>query len=245
MGAASLFFALNPEEARLSDTNSHLVRAYQGLAKDVDRVVSRLKTYANNHAHQPCATFEMARQQNPDQIATDAAHAAWFFYLNRAAFNGLWRVNRKGMFNAPIGDATSKQIMNSERELRLRNCSIRLRKAEISCRDFSHVVETASEGDLVYFDPPYLPRKVEGGDVRKCFEHYTKDGFSFDQHVKLRNIALELKQKGVHVMMTNSDSWATRELYSVSDFALRSLKVRDSVAAKSTSRVVRRDLLIT
>jgi DNA adenine methylase len=136
---------------------------------------------------------------------TDAEVAAWFIYLNKVGFNGLYRVNRKNRFNVPFGRHKNPTICDAPT---LRACSAALASATLEKADFASAVERAVAGDLVYFDPPYVPLSVTSS-----FTSYTSDGFGYDDQVRLRDLALELKRRGVHVLLSNSSAVLVRDLY--------------------------------
>src|SRR5260221_4664986 len=139
-------------------------------------------------------------------LSDDDAHvAAWFIYLNRTCFNGLYRVNKSGTFNVPFGRYQNPKICDADL---LRRCSASLKGVGLHTEDFANVRERAKRGDLVYFDPPYVPLSVTSS-----FTSYTSAGFGMDAQVRLRDVAVELCARGVHVGLSNSSAQAVRELY--------------------------------
>lgn len=199
VGGGALFFAMRPERAVLSDVNLRLVRTWKGVRDHVDQVVRLLKTYPHDKSF-----FLSMREQNID-AGTDAEVAAWFIYLNKTGYNGLYRVNKKNGFNVPFGAFKNPAICD---ESNLRACSAALRGAQIECADFALAAERAVEGDFVYFDPPYVPLSATSR-----FTSYTADGFGPEDQERLRNVALKLKEEGVHVLLSNSGAGFVRSLY--------------------------------
>ena len=229
VGGGAMYFALAPTRATLNDGNARLVRTYRGLAHDVEAVISTLDDYPLNKDF-----FLELRKKPIDDCAHLVEVACWLIYLNRTAFNGLYRVNKSGGFNVPWG----KYKMIKFNEERLRECAALLQSAKLLEGDFMYACDDAERGDLVYFDPPYVPVK-EG----ESFTSYTKDGFGLDDQVRLRDHAVALKERGVQVMITNSNTKTVRELYR-DGFKIHRLTARGSVAASSKSRGERIDLLI-
>jgi DNA adenine methylase len=131
--------------------------------------------------------------------------AAWFIYLNRTGYNGLYRVNRRNRFNVPFGRYDRPTICD---EPTLRACSGALAGAKLVVGDFERVVAQAKQRDFVYFDPPYVPLSVTSS-----FTSYTSSGFGLEGQTRLRDVALELKQRGVSVLLSNSSSPLVRERY--------------------------------
>jgi DNA adenine methylase len=227
VGGGAVFFALSPRNAVLSDSNQRLVRCYTGIKNQVDDVISLLSGYKRNRRF-----FEVMRRRNVD-AASDAEVAAWFIYLNKMGFNGLYRVNSKNRFNVPFGDNKNAQICDEEN---LRACSRALADAEINCEDFEKVGDRARPNDLVYFDPPYVPLSATS-----YFTAYTADRFTGEDQIRLRNLALRLKEKGVHVLLSNSSSAA--ELYS-KDFSVIEVLAARAVNSKAERRGKITELLI-
>ena len=230
LGGGAVFFELSPLRAFLSDSNERLVRSYRGIKNDVDGVIHLLKGYKRNRRF-----FLKMRKADIDR-ATDAEVAAWFIFLNKTGFNGLYRVNSKNRFNVPYGDNKNAHICDEDN---LMACHRALANAEIAHEDFSKVLERAVPGDLVYFDPPYVPLSATS-----YFTSYTAKGFTNEDQIRLRDIALELKKKGVHVILSNSSS--ARSLYEEhgNDFSLSRVLAARAVNSRADRRGKITELLI-
>jgi DNA adenine methylase len=202
VGGGALFFHLVPKRARLSDTNQRLIRAYQGIQSACEEVIELLEEHRAKHKR---AYFHAQRRRDIDREPNDAAVAAWFVYLNRTAYNGLYRVNSKNQFNVPFGRYENPAIVDADR---LRACSRALQRTVLAVEDFEAVLDHAKSGDFVYFDPPYVPLS----DTAK-FTSYTRNGFGPIDQERLRDTALALKRRKVRILISNSDSVAVRELY--------------------------------
>lgn len=199
VGGGALFFALQPARAVLSDVNRRLVRSYVAVRDDVDAVVKLLKTYRYDKKF-----FLNVRSERIDG-KSDVEVAAWLIYLNRTCFNGLYRVNRRNEFNVPFGKYANPTICD---EANLRACSEALNDVTIAHEPFEKVLKRAVPGDVVYFDPPYLPISATSS-----FTGYSADGFGVRDHERLRDVARQLKACGVHVLLSNSAAPAIRDLY--------------------------------
>lgn len=199
VGGGALFFELAPKAAVLADANRRLIRTYIGVRDSVEEVIARLRDYPHDEKF-----FYDLRDKNVDS-GTDAEMAAWFIYLNKIGFNGLYRVNRQNRFNVPFGRHRNPNICDAPT---LRACSAALAGTELLVADFEAAVEKAEAGDLVYFDPPYVPLSVTSS-----FTLYTSDGFGADAQRRLRDVALRLKKRGVHVLLSNSSAGFVRDLY--------------------------------
>ncbi len=229
-GSAALFFHLMPARAFLSDTNERLIRTYLGLKSDVEGVIELLRGYEHTREF-----FNELRAKDVD-AGTDTEVAAWFIYLNKTGYNGLYRVNSKNRFNVPFGDYKRPNFCD---EPRLRDCAARLEHVDIRVEDFETAASRAKKGDLVYFDPPYVPLSATSS-----FTRYTKDGFDNEAQVRLRDLAVSLKKRGVHVRISNSSAQAVYDLYEGDDFKLIDISARRSINSKAGGRGAVKELLI-
>lgn len=221
VGGAALFFSIHPNNAVLSDTNERLVRTYRGVRDSVEQVISALSEYPNDRA------FFLAQRARDVDSASDAEVAAWFIYLNRTGYNGLYRVNRSGRFNVPFGRYLRPTICNSDR---LRSCSQALRNTDLRIGDFEEIAAQAEAGDFVYFDPPYVP-VAQYSD----FARYTARGFNLADHRRLCDVAKGLKSRGVAVLISNSGAPVVRELYQ-SGFQIRSVMATRTINSRRDGR---------
>lgn len=229
VGGGALFFELRPPVALLTDVNERLIRTYRGVRDHVGRVIELLDSYPHDEKF-----FYELRDLDVD-TQTDADVAAWFIYLNKVGFNGLYRVNRKNRFNVPFGRHKNPTICD---HATLRACSAALARASLEVADFETAVAQAAPGDLVYFDPPYVPLSVTSS-----FTSYTSGGFGRDAQVRLRDLALELKQRGVHVLLSNSSADFVRDLYQPS-FITTEVSATRLVNSKVTRRGAITELVI-
>jgi DNA adenine methylase len=203
-GGAALFFRVAPKSAVLADFNPDLINLNKTLASDVAGVIKRLQYHRTHHdEHHYYEMRERWNQQRPSWNA--AERAAAFIYLNKTCFNGLWRVNRAGDFNVPIGRYTDPPICVPEA---LKAASDVLARADLQCGDYRKAVATAARGDFVYFDPPYDPVAPTAN-----FTSYTANAFGPDQQRELAETTRMLVARGCRVMLSNSDTPFIRSLY--------------------------------
>jgi DNA adenine methylase len=188
----------------LADSNSDLIGLYTCLSTDVAGVIRRLEHHREAHCE---AHYYATRTRWNDREASwsSADRAATFIYLNKTCFNGLWRVNRAGAFNVPIGRYTDPPICVPEA---LRAASAVLARADLRCADYRAAVEDAARGDFIYFDPPYDPVTTTAS-----FTSYTSLAFGPDDQRALADCARELVARGCRVMLSNSDTPFIRSLY--------------------------------
>ncbi|MFA6034025.1 MAG: DNA adenine methylase [Myxococcota bacterium] len=200
VGGGALFFSVMPKKAVLSDTNKRLIRTWLGVRNNVHDVIALLKTYPHTKK------FFLSMRSTEIDNKTDAEVAAWMIYLNKTAYNGLYRVNRSNIFNVPFGSYKNPAICD---ENNLLACSEALQDTEILHEDFSKVLTRVRKGDFVYFDPPYVPLSATS-----MFTGYTAEGFGPEEQLRLRDVALELKRRGVKVLLSNSAAGLVRQIYS-------------------------------
>lgn len=218
MGGGALFFARAPKRALLCDINVDLVDTYQAVRDEVEVVLRHLQRLSKLHDE---ACFYQARERyNTRDHASTAERAALFIYLNKTCFNGLYRVNKRGHFNVPMGRYAKPAIADAET---LRAASARLAGVELRCTPFQALIELAKPGDFIYLDPPYEPVSRTAN-----FTAYARDGFSQEDQRKLRDVFRELDRRGSKLMLSNSDTPLIRELYS-------GYKVDQVMAARAVS----------
>ena len=233
VGGAAVFFELRAQRpempAFLSDVNAELVNCYTVVRDDVDAVIEALRQHVYESEH-----YYKVRALNPAELAP-AARAARTIFLNKTGYNGLYRVNRSGQFNVPFGRFTKPLFCDVDN---LHACARALRGVSIEHDDFSKVLERAKKGDFVYFDPPYVPLSPTSD-----FTAYIPGGFGEAEQRKLAKVFAKLAARGVHVMLSNSDTPLVRELYDGFDihvvYASRSVNSNAARRGKLAEVVVR------
>lgn len=203
VGSGALFFALRPHGAMLSDINRELINVYKVVRDQLDGLLKNLTRHRYNSRY----FYELRGADRKTDFWTwsDIERAGRTVFLNKTCFNGLFRVNSRGEFNVPFGDYKNPTIADEEN---LRHCSMALRGAELEVQPFDRVREFSRAGDFVYFDPPYLPLTPTAN-----FTAYHNLGFSFQEHVKLRDLCADLDRKGVKFMLSNSHTPEVLELF--------------------------------
>lgn len=221
IGGGAMFFALQPKNAVIADSNPELINMYRQVADHVDDVIEYLKTYEN--------TSEMFYEVRSLEWTTlpEAEAAARTIFLNKTCFNGLYRVNKQGKFNVPFGKYKNPKICDEDG---LRAASEVLKKAEILCGDYLLVLEHyAQPGDFVFLDPPYLPIS-EYAD----FKRYTKEQFYEEDHVELAKMIMTLHERGCHVILTNSNHPLVHELYA--PFTIDVIQTKRHISCNGSTR---------
>jgi DNA adenine methylase len=237
LGGGALFFYLAssrpPFRAFLSDLNSDLVTAFQVVKHDVDGLVSRLRRHESSYYADEKAFYYKLRAKKPH---TKIDRAARLLALNKTCYNGLYRVNRDGEFNVPIGRYKNPSICNAAQ---LRNASEALRRARASITvcSYSKALSRAAEGDFVYLDPPFVPLSSTSN-----FVSYTENGFSYKDQVQLAELYKSLHGRGCKVLLSNSDTALASELYA--DFDQFRIKASRAISCKGEGRTGYSELLV-
>ncbi len=226
VGGGALFFELQRTnrlpraQAYLSDNNDRLIEAYLGVQTDVEHIITLLERHKARHSE--TYFYEVRAKVPRDPLA----RAARIIFLNKTCYNGLYRENRKGEFNAPFGRYKNPAICDADN---LRAVAAALRRAKIECRHFDTVGKHVKKGDLVYFDPPYHPVSKTSS-----FTGYDKSGFGEDSQRLLAKDFADLSARGVKVLLSNSMTDLIRELYR--DFTIEEVLARRNVNSRADRR---------
>jgi DNA adenine methylase len=229
VGGGALFFNQNPKKAFLSDANLDLIITYSVVQKDIDKLIEALKKHQRLHCDE---YYYRVRDRHNLEDPIDVA--ARMIYLNKTCYNGLWRVNKKGEFNVPVGSYTNPGILQ---ENNLRQCSKALKGVTIEYKDYAKI--TPKAGDFVYFDPPYHPTNVTS------FTAYAKSDFTEKDQSSLADFCTGLHRQGVKVMISNSNTPFIQGLYSANIFKIAIVNAPRNVNCKPKGRNAVEEVLIT
>lgn len=242
LGGGAFFFHLVSKKhlrftAYLSDVNKDLINAYKVVKDNVEGLIELLRYHEkeykrNSHEYY----YELRAHIKP---LTDVEAAARFITLNKTCYNGLYRVNKNGMFNVPIGNYKNPLICDTEN---LRNVSLALRHsdAHILVRDYKDILETAKENDFVYLDPPYKPTSITAN-----FTGYTNGGFNDKDQVDLYHLFRRLDNRRCKVLLSNSDTPYIRELYREFKEYTKEVNALRAINCKGSKRAGHTELLIS
>jgi DNA adenine methylase len=233
VGGGSVFFALRPPVALLSDANHELINAYRAVRDHVEPVISRIRELAALDSPE----FYLEYRKILPETLDDLERASRFIYLNRTCYNGLFRTNRNGQFNVPRGMKKPSAILQEEKLLA---ASSALQGALLEAATFEFALSHAKAGDFVYLDPPYVPPDP----AAKAFTEYTKSGFGMDDQIRLANWFERLTEKGVFALTSNSRAPDVERMYPSNRYTHVVLSTRRNVAAKTSSRAAIEELLI-
>ncbi|MER8791839.1 Dam family site-specific DNA-(adenine-N6)-methyltransferase [Mesorhizobium sp. M0983] len=201
LGGGSFFFAAATHVVSyLSDKNEALIETYQSIKDDCESVIERMQVYQNTSDD-----YYRIRALNPvDRFE----RAAQFIYLNQTSFNGIYRVNLKGVYNVPYGNRTKKFLDEDA----LRAASKGLSRAILKSRDFADTIHDVSPGDLIFIDPPYTVSHNNNGFIK-----YNKSLFSLDDQFRLAKYIRNVRDVGANYILTNAAHHKIKEIFDLGD----------------------------
>ena len=238
IGAGALFFKLQPQKAIINDCNEQLILTYNVIKENVNDLVTLLKNYhKNNNEEYYYKIRNMDRDLAQFNALTNIEKAARLIFINKTCFNGLYRVNSRGFFNVPYGKYKNPVICE---EVVLRQISDYLNSGEINIEnsDFEQAVSTADKKSFIYFDPPYhSPDKTN-------FTGYQANGFDENEQERLRNVMIQMTERGAKCLLSNSDTAFIRKLYYHDLFDIVSVQAKRTINADSAGRGAVNEVLI-
>ena len=228
LGSGAVFFHLQPKNAILGDLSKDLINTYQAIKDDWSLVYRYLKEHHNNHSK------DYYYKVRSSSLSSPASKAAKFIYLNRTCWNGLYRVNLKGQFNVPIGTSDSVIFQDDN----FKETSLLLQNAELHSADFEDLLDGATEGDLVFIDPPYTVRHNYNAFVK-----YNEKLFSWPDQERLFFAVKRAQNRGAHVIGTNAYHSTVRKLY-CGTFKTKKTSRSSSISSKTETRSNYEELII-
>ena len=230
LGAGALFFHLQPQNAFLSDANSHLMNCYFYIKKNPQLI----HTYLQQHLSKTNKEYYYKIRDLYNKSIPTAAQAARFIYLNKTCFNGIFRVNLKNQFNVPYGYKEPPVIPSQSQ---LNAVHLALQTSDLCSKSFEKTTNDLSSNDFIYLDPPYPP--INGTSY---FTHYTKERFGEKDQETLSTYVNALNKTGAKFMMSNADIPLIRELYK--KYNIYDLSVTRCITCKTKKHKVS-ELVIT
>lgn len=240
IGGAAVLLALKPTNAVINDFNKELMNTYLVIKENPEALIDSLQVHSVHNSEEYFYKVRELDRRDDYSLMSNIDKAARTLYLNRTCFNGLYRVNGQGFFNTPCGRYKNPEIVNASRILEISKY-LNSNNIDIRCGDYKDALKYIREGAFVYFDPPYMPPENEDDS----FTGYTVDGFDSDKQIELRQVCDSLTDRGIKIMLSNSNCSFIRELYSDPKYNIEIVSARRSVSASAKKRIKIEEVLVT
>ena len=229
VGGGAVAFELLPEKALINDINKALINAYKQICDAPDAFLKTVNNLDAEMWEDGKKYYYSLREHYNDKLMKaeyDVELAALFVFINKHCFNGLYRVNGKGLFNVPYNN--SRRV--SVDEGTIRNISKYLQGITIIDGDFEEACKGAKKGDFIFIDSPYAPLNPTS------FESYTKEGFDIESHRRLARLYDELTERGCYCMLTNHNTELINDLYGNKGYTIDVVSVRRMINSDASNR---------
>lgn len=241
LGGGSLYFSISPQKGQLNDLNATLIHAYITIRDSSSSLIKDLKKLQSEyHELDDLESKSLYYYERRKEFNLTRGHsirkASLFIFLNKTGFNGMYRENSRGEYNIPFGKHPRPLICDEQNILKISKV---LKEIKITQGSYEESVLTAKSGDFVYFDPPYAPI-----NTTSKFTQYQAGGFNEEDQIKLRDLCIDLSQKGCYVMVSNSTAPLIDELYS-DNFYLHKISVARAINSSGNKRGKIDEYLIT
>lgn len=234
VGSGTVFLNTDYPRYILADINGDLINTMLAVRDNVDAVSITCRfLFASKVTGE--RYYEIRDMFNTKKDTTEKfGVAAWFVFLNRHGFNGLVRYSQEGKYNTPYGHIERAYLPSQE----MREFSKKAKGGDVEfhVQGFKETIDQAPDGSVIYADPPYIP--LSG---TSAFSSYHTAGFGKEEHVQLAEALRAAKARGCHVVLSNSDTPLTREIYH--DFKWTEISVRRSIGADAKTRVMVKELI--
>ena len=230
VGGGAVAFELLPEKALINDINKALINAYKQICDAPDAFLKTVNNLDAEMWEDGKKYYYSLREHYNDKLMKaeyDVELAALFVFINKHCFNGLYRVNGKGLFNVPYNN--SRRV--SVDEGAIRDISKYLQGITIIDGDFEEACKGAKKGDFIFIDSPYDPLNPTS------FESYTKEGFDIESHRRLARLYDELTERGCYCMLTNHNTELINDLYGNKGYTIDVVSVKRMINSDASNRV--------
>ena len=230
VGGGAVTFELLPVNAVINDINKALINAYIRISETPEEFIKVINKFDSEMWEDGKKYYYSLRELYNDKLMKaeyDMELAALFVFINKHCFNGLYRVNGKGLFNVPYNN--SRRASVDERTII--KISKYLQGVTIMDGDFEEACKGAKKGDFVFMDSPYAPLNPTS------FESYTKEGFDIESHKRLSRLYDELTARGCYCMLTNHNTELINELYGNKGYKIDVVSVKRMINSDASKRV--------
>lgn len=229
IGGGAVLFELKPQKATINDVNKSLINVYRQVRDNTEKFIELVNKFDLEMWEDGKEYYINIREKYNDKLLKkeyDLELAALFVFINKHCFNGLYRVNKKGLFNVPY----NKSRRNSIEEESVRETAKFLKTVNILEGDFEEACNDAKKGDFIFLDSPYAPLNPTS------FEAYTKEGFNVESHKRLARLYDKLTERGCYCMLTNHNTEFINELYSNKGYRIDVVSVKRMINSDASNR---------
>ena len=234
LGGGALLFALQPNPAIINDINTELMNCYQVVRDFPDELIIELKKHKNEEEYYyEIRSWDRSEDYQNRSVIQLASRT---IFLNKAGYNGLYRVNCQGQFNVPMGKYKNLCLFESE-NLRAVSRYLNSNEVKLLNLDFEEAVKDAHKGDFIYFDPPYDTSSNTAG-----FTGYNQKGFNKDEQERLKLVCDQLNRKGCKFLLSNACTNFIADLYK--DYNQTKVLARRAINSNAQKRGKVEEILI-
>ena len=229
VGGGAVLYGLSANHASINDINSALINTYKTIRNTPDKFLEAVRKLDSEIWEDGKKYYYSLRERYNDKLMLgeyDVELAALFVFINKHCFNGLYRVNGKGLFNVPYNNSCRTSVDESL----IKNVSKYLQHISITAGDFEIACLNADKGDFIFLDSPYAPLNPTS------FESYTKEGFDIESHRRLAKLYDELSARGCYCMLTNHNTDLIHTLYDNKGYKLDVVNVKRMINSDASNR---------
>ena len=230
VGGGAVVFDLLPKNAVINDINKALINTYRQICNSPDEFLGIINQLDLEMWEDGKEYYYSLRERYNDKLILeeyDVELSALFVFINKHCFNGLYRVNSKGLFNVPYNNSRKKSVDEES----IYAVSSYLKNIIIMNGDFQTACDTANRGDFIFLDSPYAPLNPTS------FESYTKEGFDIESHRRLADLFDRLTDRGCYCMLTNHNTELIRELYGNKGYRIDVVSVKRMINSDASNRI--------
>ena len=234
VGGGAVLFHLQPKSAIINDSNAELINVYEVIKNNHNELIADLQKHRNEVNY----FYEIRGLDRTSQFGnlTNVRRASRIIFLNKTCFNGLYRVNNAGEFNAPFGRYKKPNIVN-EPTIKAVSKYLNSNNINIFCEDYEKILTNLDNCSFVYLDPPYHPISVNSN-----FTGYVQGGWDMFDQIRLREACDELTKKGIKFLLSNSAAPFIKDQYK--NYIIRKVKANRAINSNGASRGEVDELLI-
>ena len=226
IGGGAVLFNLQPKNAIINDFNTELINVYQTVKDNLSELITELKKHENN----PDYFYQIRGLDRTDEFKnlTSIERASRIIYLNKTCFNGLYRVNNAGEFNAPFGRYKNPNIVN-EPTLKAVNKYLNSNNILMRNGDYADILNEVNENSFVYLDPPYHPISENSN-----FTGYVQGGWDIFDQIRLREFCDQLNERGIKFLLSNSSAPLIKDQYE--NYTITTVKANRTINSNGADR---------